>query len=80
MANGLTYDELVADPILSESEPLRFRNQGTLFSLNEREATKAVALLSERNPGLKCWDEIEAGEGAWGVGPLTRVRPCLACL
>jgi 5-methylcytosine-specific restriction protein B len=73
VANGLTYDELVADPILSESEPLRFRNQGTLFALNEREATKAVALLSERNPSLKCWDEIEAGDGDGAVGALTRV-------
>jgi len=29
--NGLTYDELRADPVLAESEPMKFRCQGTLL-------------------------------------------------
>ncbi|MFZ4388450.1 MAG: hypothetical protein ACOYOI_09910, partial [Chthoniobacterales bacterium] len=38
IGNGLTYEELQADPILAESEPMRFRCQGTLFALTQVEA------------------------------------------
>jgi 5-methylcytosine-specific restriction protein B len=52
ITNGLTYDELMADSILKESEPLRFRNQGTLFGLSKAEAEHLFSLLAERDPNL----------------------------
>jgi 5-methylcytosine-specific restriction enzyme B len=68
IANGPTYEELTKDPILSLSEPMRNRNQGTLFALTKEEAAYLVALLRERNQGLP---EIDPGESQ--IGPLTRV-------
>ncbi len=66
--NGLTYNELLSDPILAASEPLRFRNQGTLFALTESEAEHLLGLLMERDP------KIEAQLGSDDtVGQLTRV-------
>jgi 5-methylcytosine-specific restriction protein B len=65
---GLTYDELAADAILKASEPMRFRNQGTLFGLNVDEADHLLSLLAERDPDLQPFvgdDEV--------VSPLTRV-------
>jgi 5-methylcytosine-specific restriction protein B len=67
--NGLTYDELLADPILAKSEPLRSRCQGTLFALSASEADHLFSLLTERNPELPIGDE--GGEGE--IGRLTRV-------
>jgi len=66
--NGLTYNELQADPILSGSEPIQFRNQGTLFALTENEFDHLGALLTERDPELK--KHLESGDV---VGPLTRL-------
>jgi 5-methylcytosine-specific restriction protein B len=66
--NGPTYDELTKDSILSVSEPIRNRNQGTLFALTTDEASYLVSLLRDRNTGLP---ELEQGESE--VGPLTRV-------
>lgn len=66
--NGLTYDELAADGILKASEPMRFRNQGTLFGLTVDEADHVLSLLAERDPDLQAFvgeDEV--------VSPLTRV-------
>jgi len=66
--NGLTYDELAADSILKASEPMRFRNQGTLFGLSVDEADHVLSLLAERDPDLQSFvgdDEV--------VSPLTRV-------
>jgi len=65
--NGLTYDELAADRVLKESEPMRFRNQGTLFRLTADEADYALSLLAERDTSLQTYfdDDSEA------VGPLT---------
>jgi 5-methylcytosine-specific restriction protein B len=66
--NGLTYDELAADAILKASEPMRFRNQGTLFGLSVDEADHVLSLLAERDPELQSFvgdDEV--------VSPLTRV-------
>jgi 5-methylcytosine-specific restriction protein B len=68
VANGLTYDELLSDSRLSNSEPMRFRNQGTLFALTADEADYLLALLQERNTELP----IESGDGE-GIGQLTRV-------
>ena len=66
--DGLTYEELQNDPILSESEPLRFRCQGTLFALTEDEFDHLVVLLTEKNADLR-----KHLEGAETVGPLTRL-------
>src|SRR5262249_37408775 len=65
---GPSYEELVVNPTLSASEPMRFRNQGTLFSLTAEEAEHALALLGERDPGVKALVENRAG-----VGQLTRL-------
>ena len=70
VANGLTYEELLADPVLSVSEPARFRNQGTLFRLTGTEADLVLARLAERDPSLP---ELEADDPSGGVGPLTRI-------
>jgi 5-methylcytosine-specific restriction protein B len=68
VVNGLTYEELLADPILANSEPLRFRNQGTLFAITETEADHLLSLLLERDP------TIESHLGAEdAIGQLTRV-------
>jgi 5-methylcytosine-specific restriction protein B len=66
--DGLTYDELIADPVLKSSEPVRFRNQGTLFALSADEAEYALALLAERDPALQ--PHLEGDET---VGLLTRL-------
>jgi 5-methylcytosine-specific restriction protein B len=68
VTDGLTYDELLADPRLAVSEPMRFRNQGTLFALTSDEADYLLALLQERNPALP----VDSG-AAEGIGQLTRV-------
>ena len=72
LERGLSYEELTQDAVLAQSEPMRFNNQGTLFSLTETEAEQLFALLAERHPQLSV---LEAGgaDGAAGVGPLTRV-------
>lgn len=49
---GVTYEELQGDPILSQSEPARFRCQGRLFALTTVEAERLLGMLSERNPEL----------------------------
>jgi 5-methylcytosine-specific restriction protein B len=66
--NGLTYTDLMADPKLSKSEPMRFRCQGTLFALTDSEAEILLALLSERDPGLA---NVTASEST--IGALTWV-------
>lgn len=52
VANGLTYEELQTDQVLSESEPARFRCQGTLFALTNVEADRLLGILVERDPAL----------------------------
>ncbi|MCB2205033.1 EVE domain-containing protein [bacterium] len=51
--NGFTYEELLQDAVLKDSEPMRFRNQGTLFSLTSDEAEYLLATLLERNPEMQ---------------------------
>lgn len=68
ITNGPTWDELVKDPVLASSEPIRNRNQGTLFALTPDEASYLTSLLAERSPGLP---GLEADEGQ--IGQLTRV-------
>ena len=66
--DGPTYDELQKDETLNKSEPMQFRNQGTLFALTEDEFDHLAALLSEREPDLR--RQLEGGDV---VGPLTRL-------
>jgi len=47
--NGPSWDELNNDPILSQSEPLRMRCQGTLFAMTEEESEHLLSLLAERD-------------------------------
>lgn len=65
---GLTWGELRVDPILKHSEPIRFRNQGTLFALTMDEAEHLVARLTEMDPNLEKVLETQDA-----VGPLTRL-------
>ena len=65
---GLTYEELAADEILAKSEPMRFRNQGTLFALDADEAGHVLTLLAERDPAIT---QHMTDEGR--VGQLTRL-------
>ena len=51
--DGISYEDLQKDAILSESEPLRFRCQGTLFALTQDKSDHLTALLTERNPDLR---------------------------
>lgn len=50
--NGLTYDEMRTDPLLADSEPLKFRCQGTLFALSPVEADHLLTVLGERDPSV----------------------------
>jgi 5-methylcytosine-specific restriction protein B len=60
VANGLSWAELQVDPVLSESEPMRFRCQGTLFALTAIEADRLLSQLAERDPSLSSF----AGRGS----------------
>lgn len=55
--DGVTYDELQKDAVLSASEPARFRCQGTLFKLAATEADRILALLAERDPKIGSFAE-----------------------
>ena len=52
VANGATWAELKADPILAQSEPLRFNCQGSLFALTTAEADHLLELLAQRDPAI----------------------------
>ncbi len=69
ISQGLTYDELLADPVLKSSEPIRSHNQGTLFALTEEEARHLFARLEEKNPALG--EQLELGEDGGEIGQLT---------
>ncbi len=67
--NGPTFDELSQDPIMAASEPMRFRNQGTLFALTEEETAQVFSLMVERDPDV----EQHLDSGGSGIGRLTRL-------
>lgn len=69
LKNGLSYEELCSDPILSKSEPIRFNNQGTLFALTESESQCLFERLVE-NGNEMLWDLVDRDET---VGQLTRI-------
>ncbi|MEA4909868.1 MAG: AAA family ATPase [Anaerolineaceae bacterium] len=60
--NGPTYEELQNDDILSNSEPMHNRCQGTLFALNNFEAQYLFRLLAQEQPEIK--QHFNANEGA----------------
>ncbi len=68
LANGLTYDELLADEVLKNAEPMRFRNRGTLFALALPEAERVLTILAERDP-----EAAEYLDDGGRVGQLTRL-------
>ena len=45
VADGLTWAELKADPVLSQSEPVRSNGRGTLFALTTAEAQRILELF-----------------------------------
>lgn len=69
VANGPTYDDLTRSPELSKAEPLRFRNQGTLFALTTEEADFLLAWLADRDSSLSAFQSTPTES----IGPLTRV-------
>jgi 5-methylcytosine-specific restriction enzyme B len=66
--DGPTYEELQKDPVMVNSEPMRNRCQGTLFSLTPEEAQYMLELLVENNSDISKY--VTSGEG---IGPLTWV-------
>lgn len=68
VGKGLTYDELLKDPVMKESEPIRFNNQGTLFAMTTDQASYLLSLLSERDPSLDQYIEWDQG-----ISSLTRL-------
>jgi 5-methylcytosine-specific restriction enzyme B len=64
---GLSWEELQEDPILKHSEPIRFNNQGTLFSLTPEEADYLLDQLAER--------DARAEPYATGSGELGQLTP-----
>ena len=69
ISRGLTFDELHADPVLKESEPMRMNNQGTLFALTQEESNQLFARLEEKNPALS--EQLELGKDEDAIGQLT---------
>lgn len=66
--DGHTLADLQADPVLKNSEPLRFNNQGTLFALTKEESDRLLAQLTERNQEVQDYLEEEDS-----IGSLTRL-------
>jgi len=70
VTNGPTWDEIVADSRLANSEPVRYRSQGTLFALTPAEGAYLLSWMRDRDPAVP---ELGDGEGDGGTGHLTRV-------
>jgi 5-methylcytosine-specific restriction protein B len=48
--NGPSHSDLMERPLLKNSEPLRFNNQGTLFSLTPEETEELADMIGENDP------------------------------
>jgi 5-methylcytosine-specific restriction protein B len=48
--NGPSHGDLMERPVLKNSEPLRFNNQGTLFSLTPDETEELADMIGENDP------------------------------
>lgn len=66
--NGSTYNDLAEDSRFKDSEPMRFRCQGTLFGLTSSEAEYLESILVDRDPEL-----VDVFKLDGGVGQLTWV-------
>ncbi len=67
--HGPTYEEMSQDSIMRQSEPIRFRCQGTLFGLTEGETGQLLTSLIDRNPEVE--ELLDASTD--GVHRLTRL-------
>ncbi len=52
ISNGPSLEDLRNDPVLADSEPVRFGFQGTLFALNDIEADRLLTLIAKAQPNL----------------------------
>lgn len=50
LSNGPTYEQLLERPVLKNSEPLRFNNQGTLFALTPEEVDDLADMIGDKDP------------------------------
>jgi 5-methylcytosine-specific restriction protein B len=52
-SDGVEYSTIIADEVLARSEPMRNRNQGTLFELSELESDHLFKLLASDHAAQK---------------------------
>ncbi|OGF63749.1 MAG: hypothetical protein A2Y62_09350 [Candidatus Fischerbacteria bacterium RBG_13_37_8] len=64
--NGIEYEELLRDNVLKNCEPMRLRNQGTLFALNHDEADYLLSLLAERDNEIDKYIQQPINESSIG--------------
>ena len=50
VVNGPSHGELLERPLLKDSEPMRFNNQGTLFALTPEEVEDLADMIGESDP------------------------------
>ena len=71
VANGPTYADLANDAVMAVSEPMRFKNQGTLFALTQNEVDRVLSWLVEADPSLD--NVIGSDLGTDAVGQITNL-------
>ena len=69
VTNGPTYEDLLKEPALAGSEPIRFNNQGTLFSLTAAEVEHLLGMMLARDTSLEAYLPDETS----GVPPIVRL-------
>ena len=69
LPNGVSWRDMASEPELAESEPVRQRSSGTLFSLSHEEYSALQLLALERNP------EMASAFSALDAGTPSRVAP-----
>ena len=47
LEHPINWEDLIANPVLQESEPVKFRAQGTMFALNPQEGQEIVRLIKD---------------------------------
>lgn len=64
--NGPSLSDLIERPLLKNSEPLRFNNQGTLFSLTPEETEELADMIGDNDPeSAKILTEESLGVLTW---------------
>jgi len=61
LPSGLTYAELLSDPALAASQPMRNLNRGILFALTDAESNHLLDLLAHADRAVKRWMEQQDG-------------------